>query len=167
MICFRDSARRSAIFHGSILNVTGSISTNTGRAPNRHTASAVAKNVYDGKITSSPGPILQSHQCQQQRIAAGSAGDGMLGAGVGRDASFQLLAIWAENEPPGIANAIDGRADRVAQRLILPAHIQKRHGEQRVRRSGIVRRRDFAGRSIHGSTLAVADMNCGALAQCR
>ena len=42
---------------GLMLNVVGSMSTNTGRAPSRHTAPAVAKNVKLGITTSSPGPI--------------------------------------------------------------------------------------------------------------
>ena len=42
---------------GSRQNVLGSMSANTGVAPIRLTASAVAKKVNDGTITSSPGPI--------------------------------------------------------------------------------------------------------------
>ena len=42
---------------GLMLNVAGSMSTNTGRAPSRQTAPAVAKNVKLGRITSSPAPM--------------------------------------------------------------------------------------------------------------
>ncbi len=42
---------------GSMLNVTGSISTNTGMAPTRTMAPTVAKNVYGVVMTSSPGPM--------------------------------------------------------------------------------------------------------------
>ena len=41
----------------SRLNVAGSMSANTGTAPSRRTHPPVAKNVNDGTITSSPGPI--------------------------------------------------------------------------------------------------------------
>ena len=41
---------------GSMLNVTGSMSTSTGVAPTRDDAPAVAKNEKVGVITSSPGP---------------------------------------------------------------------------------------------------------------
>ena len=37
-------------------SVSGSASTNTGTAPSRHTASAVAMKVLAGSTTSSPGP---------------------------------------------------------------------------------------------------------------
>ena len=37
--------------------MSGKISANTGLAPNRHTALAVAKKVKLGTITSSPGPM--------------------------------------------------------------------------------------------------------------
>ena len=37
--------------------MSGTISANTGFAPSRHTALAVAKNVKLGTITSSPGPM--------------------------------------------------------------------------------------------------------------
>ena len=46
----------SAAF-GSIVNVSISISTNTGVAPQRATALAVAANVKEGMITSSPHSI--------------------------------------------------------------------------------------------------------------
>ena len=42
---------------GSRLNVLGSISANTGTAPSRAIEPAVAKNVNEGQITSSPGLI--------------------------------------------------------------------------------------------------------------
>ncbi|TND06494.1 MAG: hypothetical protein FD123_3532 [Bacteroidetes bacterium] len=46
----------SFIFDGSMLNVTGSISTNTGFALQYKTALAVATQVNAGTSTSSPGP---------------------------------------------------------------------------------------------------------------
>ena len=42
---------------GSMLYVTGSMSTKTGLAPVRATLFAVAAKVKDGTITSSPGPM--------------------------------------------------------------------------------------------------------------
>ena len=51
---------------GSRLNVSGTMSANTGFAPSRHTALAVAKNVKLGTITSSPGPTPSASSDQQQ-----------------------------------------------------------------------------------------------------
>ena len=47
----------ASIRAGSMLYVSGSMSTNTGLAPVRQIEPAVAKNVYGEVITSSPGPI--------------------------------------------------------------------------------------------------------------
>ena len=47
----------ASITLGFTLNVFGSISTNTGRAPSRDTVPPVAKKVRVGTITSSPGPV--------------------------------------------------------------------------------------------------------------
>ena len=55
----REVAAGSIAF-GSILSVSGSISTNTGTAPRRTTALAVDTKVKDGMITSSPG--FRSHR---------------------------------------------------------------------------------------------------------
>ena len=48
---------RAATSSGSRLHVAGSTSAKTGVAPRRAIASAEAKNVKAGQITSSPGPI--------------------------------------------------------------------------------------------------------------
>ena len=54
------SVRAAATAAGSMLKVTGSMSTNTGRAPVRQMVPAVAKNVYAGQITSSPAPTSRA-----------------------------------------------------------------------------------------------------------
>ena len=51
---------RAATATGSRLNVSGSMSANTGVAPSRVTALAVAKNVKLGRMTSSPGPMSRA-----------------------------------------------------------------------------------------------------------
>jgi len=50
----------SSILSGSMLNVTGSMSTKTGVPPVRTIAPAVAKNVKDGAMISSPGFTLSA-----------------------------------------------------------------------------------------------------------
>jgi hypothetical protein len=54
--------------HGSIHQVIGSISTKTGVAPVNATLFAVAANVNDGTITSSPMPIprLRRPRCRAE-----------------------------------------------------------------------------------------------------
>src|SRR5690606_4486271 len=53
---FVREVRAAAAAAGSMLNVFGSMSTNTGFAPTLWIAPAVAKNVNGGAITSSPAP---------------------------------------------------------------------------------------------------------------
>ena len=48
---------RRSTSSGSMLSVPGSMSAKTGVAPVRAIASAVAKKVNEGQITSSPAPI--------------------------------------------------------------------------------------------------------------
>src|SRR4051794_997579 len=57
MIAFVRSVTRAATSSGSRFIVAGSTSANTGVAPIRAIASAVAKNVNAGQITSSPAPM--------------------------------------------------------------------------------------------------------------
>ena len=60
MIAFVFGVIAFSIFAGSILNVSGSISTNTGFAPTIPIASDVATNVNAVEITSSPAPISKA-----------------------------------------------------------------------------------------------------------
>jgi hypothetical protein len=57
MIAFVFAVILRSTSSGSRLSVTGSISAKTGVASRRAIASAVAKNVKAGQITSSPRPI--------------------------------------------------------------------------------------------------------------
>ena len=57
IIAFVLSVIASSIFEGSILNVFGSISTNTGFAPIKAIISAVEIHVYGTVMTSSPASI--------------------------------------------------------------------------------------------------------------
>ena len=65
MIAFVFFVIFSASRSGSMLNVRGSISTKTGIAPSRAIDPAVAKNVNDGQITSSPGLDADAPSAQQ------------------------------------------------------------------------------------------------------
>ena len=56
MIAFVRGVIAAAAARGSRLQVAGSMSANTGRAPHCQTALAVAMNVSEGTMTSSPGP---------------------------------------------------------------------------------------------------------------
>ena len=75
-------------------------------------------------------PDLEGHQSQEQGVAAGSAGDSMASAGVCGNGLLELLAVRSENEASRFANPVDGRANRVAERLILPAHIEQWHRQR-------------------------------------
>ena len=60
MIAFVFDVIAASILEGSILNVSGSISTKTGFAPTIPIASAVATKVNAVVITSSPAPIFKA-----------------------------------------------------------------------------------------------------------
>ena len=60
MIAFVAGVQAASTIDTSRLNVAGSMSTNTGRAPSRAIDPAVAKNEYGEVTTSSPGPIFSA-----------------------------------------------------------------------------------------------------------
>ena len=63
----------ASICDASMLQVSGSMSTNTGFAPSSTIISAVAAKVNGVVITSSPGFRSERHQRDQQRLGAAGA----------------------------------------------------------------------------------------------
>ena len=70
MIAFVRGPITAATSSARIINVSGSTSTKTGRAPTRATEPAVAKNENVGVMTSSPGPIPRAINDIEERVGA-------------------------------------------------------------------------------------------------
>ena len=65
MTAFVRDVRAAAAASGRMLNVSGSMSTNTGVAPTLWIVPAVAKNVNGVVITSSPGPTSSARSASR------------------------------------------------------------------------------------------------------
>ena len=110
------------------------MSANTGFAPSRHTALAVAKNVKLGTITSSPGPMPSA-------ISASSSAS-LPDAQPTACSAPQYSAIAASNcahagpctNAPDLRNLGHRRVDLAPQPAVLARHVEHRNG--RARRGG-------------------------------
>ena len=120
---------------GSMLNVPGRMSTNTGVAPTLLIQPAVAKNEYVVVTTSSPRTDAERHQHGEERIGAGR--NGYRVARLQRAAEFglELLDLGAEDEPLAIADAFDGGEQLAAKRPVLRLEIEQRNGGRRTIRT--------------------------------
>ena len=106
------------------------MSANTGFAPSRHTALAVAKNVKLGTITSSPGPTPSA-------ISASSSAS-LPDAQPTACSVPQYSAIAASNfahagpctNAPDFAHLGHRRVDLRLQALVLARHIEHRNGNR-------------------------------------
>ena len=81
-----------SISAGSMLNVTGSMSTNTGVAPTLLIDSGVAKNVNGVVMTSSPGPIPSARKLITSASVPELTPIACFDAEVGRDLLLERLA---------------------------------------------------------------------------
>ena len=114
-----------------MLNVTGSMSTNTGVAPSRLTQPAVAKNENVGVMTSSPGPMpsaisATSNASVPDDTAMACSTSMQLG-----QLAFERVDFRPEDEPLAVADARDGREDLVADRRVLRGEVEQRDGDLR------------------------------------
>jgi len=129
------------------------MSTNTGTAPARHRAGGAKKVVRReddfhpraGRPAPS-GPAAERRFPKRRRSHAGPRST--------RHSLFKLLAFRPHDESARLANPVDGGPNRVAQRLILPGHVQQRHGErgpaERPRRATPWRAELIAGEPFAG-----------------
>ena len=113
---------------GLRLNVSGSTSTNTGLAPSRQTAPAVAKNVKLGRITSSPGPMPSTISASSSASLPDAQPIGVLRAAVLGDRRFELAAGRAVDERARAADLGDRRVDLFAEPVVLARDVEHRNG---------------------------------------
>ena len=75
---------------------------------------------------------VKGHQRQEQGVAAGGARDHVRHAERLREFGFQVVNVWAEHEFSGVADTVEGTADRVAEHGILTIERQQGHGGQKA-----------------------------------
>src|SRR5687768_16740594 len=84
-----------------MFKVSGRMSTNTGRAPERTNALAVDTKVYEGRTTSSPGPTLQ----RIDAISRPAVHDGIIRAREIPNLSCRMAAQPLEKRPSAAISA--------------------------------------------------------------
>jgi len=102
MIALVRGVMAASIFVASMLNVSGSMSTNTGLAHVRAMHPAVAKNVYGVVMTSSPGPIpsvIRAHRRASVPLETPTAAAQPLYLAIASSICFTCgpLMKWAES----------------------------------------------------------------------
>src|SRR2546427_3642675 len=111
----------ASILVTSMLRVRGSISTNTGVAPASQIASAVAKNVLDTVMTSSPGPIPRPTKTSRSASVPELTPTASLVHGAGQF-FLKLFHLRPEDVRPALEDLVDGLIDFGAQVVVL-AHV--------------------------------------------
>jgi hypothetical protein len=91
------------------------------------------------------GADAEGHQGQQERVAAGGAGDGVWHVEGLRQLRLEFVHVRAEHEAAGVDDPVDRRADLVPQDGVLAVERQERHGRQQVVPSRGFRSRSGAG----------------------
>ncbi len=101
------------------VEVEGSQSTKTGVAPAVETASAVAKKVLAGTMTSSACADAAGLQRELNRGRAVRDADALCGADVLRERALEGLDLAAQNEGRRVEHPLDGRVNLGLNRKVL------------------------------------------------
>ena len=105
----------------------GSMSTNTGVAPRRAIAPAVAKNVYGVVMTSSPGPMSSAIRHASSASLPDDTPIAVRAAAVPRDRLLALLHLRAEDEVLRLHHLGDRRVDLGLDGRVLRLKIEQRN----------------------------------------
>ena len=118
-----------------MLNVFGSMSTNTGLAPTLWIVPAVAKKVNGVVMTSSPGPTSSALSASSSASVPLAQPIAYFVCDSSATSLLELLDRRAEDEQLRVDDAHHRGDDFVADRRVLRAQIQQRnrHGELRKR----------------------------------
>ena len=105
-----------------MLQVSGSMSTNTGLPPSSTIISAVAAKVKGVVMTSSPGFRPSAISAISSASVPLATADAVLRAGEGGERGFQLLDLGAHDVLAVVEHALDARVDRgLAARRTAPS----------------------------------------------
>ena len=125
-IAFVFGVRAAATAPASILNVAGSMSTNTGRAPTRAIEPAVAKNENGVVTTSSPGPTSRAIKRGKERIGARRNANGVRDSKKRFELALEGFNLGTEDEVLRIADPRDRVEHTVAERRELCLEVDQR-----------------------------------------
>ena len=117
----------ASIAAGAMLNVAGSMSTNTGVPPALWMAPAVAKKVKGVVMTSSPRLQIQRLEREQQRVRAAGAGNGVLRSRERGDGGLELPDFGAHDEGLALDHGHHGREHLVFDAAILSDEVEQRY----------------------------------------
>ena len=144
---------------GSMLNVTGSMSTNRGVAPSRLTQPAVAKNEYVGVMTSSPGPMPSAISATSSASVPDDTATASGDLERAPQARARALDLRAEDEALAVADPRDGGENLLPERQVLRLEIQQWHPRHRPRLHRItISGAPQNGRSLSGLTGAFGSL---------
>ena len=101
----------ASISDASMLQVSGSMSTNTGTPPSSTIISAVAAKVNGVVIDLVAGLQAERHQRDQQRLGAARDGDAVLRAGVRGEPLSSSRDLRAHDVLAVVEHALDARVD--------------------------------------------------------
>ena len=121
MIAFVRGVTRSATDAGSMFSVSSWMSAKTGVAPVWTITFAVAGQVIEVVITSSPGPIAERDEREVHRRRAGGDRQRVLGARVLGEAALELGGARPGRQPARADRVGDGGDLLVADRRRLEA----------------------------------------------
>ena len=99
---------------GSRMNVSGSTSTSTARAPQSSTTFAVAGNVYAGTMTSSPGPISSASTARWSAAVPDETAAACAVPTAAGERSLELRHLRAHRELTALEHLCDRGELRVA-----------------------------------------------------
>ena len=117
---------------GSMLNVPGWMSTNTGVAPTRLMQPAVAKNEYVVVMTSSPRPMPSAIRTASSASVPDDTAMACRRLERAAELGLERIDLGPEDEPLAVADAFDGGEQLVAERPVLRLEIEQRNGERRT-----------------------------------
>ena len=118
---------RAAAALGSRLSVAGSTSANTGVAPRRTIAPAVAKNENGVVTTSSPGPTPQAISAASSASVPDETPTACGMRQRRRDLALERLDLGAQDESPRRQNANSRGRQLRQQRLVMCRQVLQRH----------------------------------------
>ena len=87
------------------------------------------------------GANVEGHECQEQGVAAGRAGDGVGNVEGPGERGLEFGDFRAEHEPSGIAHFLQRGPDLVAEHGVLPVERQEWDGGEQFGVRGLLRRR--------------------------
>ena len=117
----------AAVAAGSMLYVTGSMSTKTGVAAEARDAARRREKGIGARDDLVAGPDAEGHHGEQQRVGARRHADGVGDAQVGGQVALHALDLGAHDEALAVAHPRHDVDDGVADGAVLRLQVEHRH----------------------------------------